>query len=119
MAKRKIKKVSNILDSYIQFKDMDEEEFRNTFGGAKDTIINSWLYLLYNDLKDQFETPDEEVEDEPAAVDLAEEEKKRKRREARRKAKMRKEEKAAKEEGSDPVEETGTDIVLPDEEPSE
>lgn len=55
-------KVSTILDSYVKFKDMDEEEFRATFGGAKATVINSWLYLLYLDLKDQYE-PDESEED--------------------------------------------------------
>ena len=62
MAKRKAEsKISNILDSYVEFKDMDDEEFKKTFGGPKNTIINSWLYLLYMDLKEHFESqPDEE-----------------------------------------------------------
>ncbi len=88
MAKRKVQKlqkVSNILDSYIKFKDMEDEEFRKTFGGTKDTIINSWLYLLYIDLKEHFESQPEEEEEEEETVDL--EEKKKKKRQVRRRTK--------------------------------
>ena len=43
--------------------------------------------MLYNDLKDQFESPDEEVEDEPdTALDLEEEEKKRTKKKRKEKS---------------------------------
>ena len=92
MAKRKVQKlqkVSNILDSYIKFKDMEDEEFRKTFGGTKDTIINSWLYLLYIDLKEHFESQPEEEEEEEETVDLEEKKKKKRRRTKRSPAKAK------------------------------
>jgi hypothetical protein len=61
VAKRKnlkTTKISNILDSYIEFSNMDDEQFRKAFRGPKDTIINSWLYLLYLELKSSFESQD-------------------------------------------------------------
>jgi hypothetical protein len=93
MAKRRheqrLKKAPNILDSYLTFRDMDDEEFGKTFGGTKDTIINSWLYLLYLELKQQFETEPgaieegQEVESEGTPDIKPEDEKAQKRRERR------------------------------------
>jgi hypothetical protein len=73
MARRKkdmkMKKVPNVLDSYIKFRDLEDEEFIKTFGGTKETIINSWLYLLYVELKQQFEGEPGGVEEEGGGVE--------------------------------------------------
>jgi FtsZ-interacting cell division protein YlmF len=85
MAKRKAEsKISNILDSYVEFKDMDDEVFRKTFGGPKNTIINSWLFLLYLDLKEHFESQEEEDEEDERAEPAKT---KKKRQSARRRTK--------------------------------
>jgi hypothetical protein len=97
MARRKkdmkLKKVPNILDSYIKFRDLDDEEFIKTFGGTKETIINSWLYLLYVELKQQFEEEqataveggEAEVEDAPIEVEDEKTNKRKERRQRKRK----------------------------------
>ena len=113
MARRKkdlkMKKVPNILDSYIKFRDLEDDEFVKAFGGTKETIINSWLYLLYVELKQQFESEPGAVAEEGVpgdSEDVAfagpEEEKAEKRKERRqRKRKQEKEEGETEDEGTE------------------
>lgn len=46
---------SKTFELYMGYKDLDESAFRNKFFGSKDIILNSWLYIVKQELDEYFE----------------------------------------------------------------